>query len=64
VNDEEIERRMAAQTAEFDKVENLFESYLAMCAVAVVDDEYPKVRHAYEAAINGLIAAMRANGRF
>lgn len=31
---------------------------------AVVDEDYPEVRHAYEGALANLIVAMRENGRF
>jgi hypothetical protein len=49
------------QSAEFDAVAELVKRYRAL--PAVVDDDYPEMRHYYESAMRSLIDAIRANGR-
>lgn len=55
--------RMKLQTAEFDAVERLAEQYRRLCLTAIVDDDYPSVRHDYENAVRAALAAFAANGR-
>lgn len=49
------------QSAEFDAVADLAKAYRSL--PAVVDDDYPEMRHYYERAIQMLLVAMRQNGR-
>jgi hypothetical protein len=51
------------QNAEFDVLDVLVERWRILKTVAVVDDDYPHVRHGYEAALKDFIAALRENGR-
>lgn len=57
-------QRMAYQTAEFDAVERLSEQYRRLTLTAVVDDDYPAVRHDYERALKAMLEACAYNGRF
>lgn len=56
--------RITLQNAEFDALDNLVRKYAVLTKVAVVDDDYPEVRHYYETALRDFVAAMKANGRF
>jgi hypothetical protein len=58
------QQRIAYQTAEFDAVEKLAEQYRRLSLTAVVDDDYPAVRHDYENALKALLEACAYNGRF
>jgi len=51
------------QNAEFRALDKLVEAYRVHNTVAVVDDDYPEVRHRYEGAVKTFIDAIRANGR-
>jgi hypothetical protein len=51
------------QNAEFAAARALAEALRIHDTVAVVDDDYPEVRHKYESAVRTLIDAFRANGR-
>lgn len=51
------------QNDEFDALERLCKRWRALQLTAVVDDDYPEVRHYYEAALNAFLAACAANGR-
>lgn len=52
------------QNAEFDAADAFAKALRAHNSTAVVDDDYPEVRHRYESALANLIAAMKVNGRF
>lgn len=56
--------RVKLQRAEFDAADKLASALRAHNMTAVVDDDYPEVRHRYESALATLVAAMKANGRF
>jgi hypothetical protein len=56
--------RMKLQSAEFDAADKFASALRAHNMTAVVDDEYPEVRHRYEGALVELVKAMKANGRF
>jgi hypothetical protein len=58
-----IEAKMQAQSKEFDAVCDLAAAYRLIEMTAVVDDDYPHVRHRYESALRALLAACKANGR-
>jgi hypothetical protein len=51
------------QNAEFDALDVLIICYQRMMRVAVVDDDYPEVRHQYETAMKVFIVAAANNGR-
>lgn len=52
---------MKAQKAEFDAVAKLCKAYRSL--PAIVDDDYPEMRHYYEREVQSVIEAFRANGR-
>jgi NTP pyrophosphatase (non-canonical NTP hydrolase) len=52
------------QSAEFTAAAASAEQVRRHALTAVVDDDYPAVRHDYEHALGALIMAMRSNGRF
>lgn len=56
--------RMKTQRAEFDALDALIQANRALDVTAVVDDDYPEVRHVWEGALATFVAAMKANGRF
>lgn len=56
--------RMKLQRAEFDAADKFASALRAHNMTAVVDDDYPEVRHRYESALAEFIGAMKANGRF
>lgn len=56
--------RMELQRREFDAAAEFAKQLERHNRTAVVDDDYPQVRHQYEGALAGLIDAMKANGRF
>jgi NTP pyrophosphatase (non-canonical NTP hydrolase) len=51
--------RMKAQRDEFNAMAKLASAYKAL--PAVVDDDYPEMRHAYEGAIRNFIDALKVN---
>lgn len=55
--------RIDIQNEEFDAVDRLVKQYKRITLIAVVDDDYPEVRHGYENAVRSLIKAFQANGR-
>lgn len=55
---------MEKQGKEFDAVGALVEHHRRLSMTAIVDDDYPEVRYAYEGALHGLITGMKVNGRF
>jgi hypothetical protein len=59
---EQIEQ-MEKQSKEFDAMDYLAVCYRAIQMTAVVDDDYPRVRHNYESAVRGFLEACKANGR-
>lgn len=56
--------RLATQRAEFDAADKLAEQLRRLNMTAVVDDDYPEVRHDYESALAVFLERMRENGRF
>lgn len=50
--------------AEFDAAESFANALGRLNATPIVDDDYPEMRHGYEAALGQLIEAMKANDRF
>lgn len=56
--------KLKLQNDEFKALDELIRALNRHDEVAVVDDDYPSVRHAYEGALANFIAAMKANGRF
>lgn len=49
---------------EFDAADKLSNQLRRLNMTAVVDDDYPSVRHDYESALRDFIEAMKNNGRF
>lgn len=58
-----MQDKIALQNKEFDAVETLSSKYSSLTMTAVVDDDYPEMRHYYESAVKQLIEAFKANGR-
>ena len=56
--------KMTLQRNEFDAADAFAEALRRLNYTAIVDDDYPQMRHEYEGALAGLIAAMKANDRF
>lgn len=54
---------IARQNAEFDALDTLIKAYQYHNQVAVVDDEYPRARHTYEAALIFFFEVCKENGR-
>lgn len=54
---------MQTQRAEFDAADEFVKAMKAIQMTAVVDDDYPGVRHRYESTLNALLKACHANGR-
>lgn len=52
------------QGKEFDAADRLAKAMKRINQTAIVDDDYPEVRHGYESALRSLYEAMKANGRF
>jgi len=52
---------MATQTAEFDALKDLISAYTDLTMVSIVDDDYPRFRHLYEAAVRRYAAALSLN---
>lgn len=52
---------MKKQTAEFDALQKLYKAFTEM--PAVVDDDYPEMRHYYESEMRDFIDKIKANGR-
>lgn len=55
--------RIDLQNREFDAVEELSKQWKRLQMTPPVDDDYPAVRHDYEGALRGFLAAAKANGR-
>lgn len=55
--------RIQTQKNEFDAVAELAKQYRRIEMTAVVDDDYPSVRHEYENAVRLVIDAFKDNGR-
>lgn len=53
--------RIQLQNDEFNALDRLGEAWRRLKQTAVVDDDYPEMRHRYEAALRDFIAALRAN---
>lgn len=55
---------MKLQNEEYVALKALAKAYHdGICKVAVVDDDFPHVKHRYEGALQDFIRALRANGR-
>jgi hypothetical protein len=54
--------RMELQTREFDTLDYLISALKHL--PAVVDDDYPEMRHKYDSALTTFLEACKANGRF
>lgn len=59
----EMMKRMELQSAEFDAADAFAKALRAHNNVAVVDDDYPEVRHTYESALRAFFQACANNGR-
>lgn len=57
------DERFKRQKEEFDAAERLAAAYRVITWTAIVDDDYPEVRHKYEAAVHTFLKACKANGR-
>lgn len=55
--------RIETQNAEFKAVDELAKQWRRIQMTPPVDDDYPEVRHDYEGAVRGAMAAFKANGR-
>lgn len=55
--------RMKTQGDEFDAMAKLAERWRPLSMTAVVDDDYPEMRHGWESALADFCDAMRRNGR-
>ena len=51
------------QNKEFDALTTLAAKWNILRNTAVVDDDYPEMRHYYESAMKDFINAIRENGR-
>jgi hypothetical protein len=51
------------QNKEFSALTALAKKWKALANTAVVDDDYPEMRHYYESAMKDFIDAIRENGR-
>ena len=56
--------KMKLQRDEFDAADEMATRLQSLNQTAIVDDDYPEMRHRYESALTQLIAAMKANGWF
>lgn len=54
---------MDTQRAEFDAANDFASTFRELTQTAIVDDDYPEVRHRYECALRRLLDACKANGR-
>jgi hypothetical protein len=52
------------QREEFDAADRFAKELRRVSMTAVVDDDYPEVRHDYESALANLFLAMKKNDRF
>jgi len=64
MNAKKIMRTMVSQSNEIAAAAALAKQVRRLEMTAVVDDDFPEVKHAYEGALADLIRAMKANGRF
>lgn len=58
------ENRMELQTKEFDAADAFAKALRALNLTPIVDDDYPQVRRRYEHALEQLLVACAANGRW
>lgn len=56
--------RMQTQSDEFYSFDSLAAQWILLKHTAVVDDDYPGVRHVFESRLTDFIDKMKANGRF
>jgi hypothetical protein len=63
IDDARMQRRMELQNKEFEVLNKLTSAWSILQNVAVVEDDYPHVRHKYEAALQDFVEAIDANGR-
>jgi hypothetical protein len=59
---QDMMHRMELQTREFDTLDYLISALKHL--PAVVDDDYPEMRHKYDSALTTFLEACKANGRF
>lgn len=59
-----INERMRLQSKEFSAASSFAVAQRALSQTAVVDDDYSRTRHYYEGALQDLLLACKANGRF
>lgn len=55
--------RIELQNKEFATLEVLTKQWRRVQMTPVVDDDYPEVRHGYEAALRDFLTACKKNGR-
>ena len=58
----EMQKRFDDQKREFDKLDDVIHALKAM--PAIVDDDYPMMRHRYDGALRQFLLACKLNGRF
>lgn len=59
--DKSLIERIELQNKEFNALDNLIKAYTIMTNTAVVDDDYPAMRHNYNSALNRFIIATKIN---
>ncbi|KKL23776.1 hypothetical protein LCGC14_2422050, partial [marine sediment metagenome] len=57
----EFTKSFKRQTAEFDALDKLVEAYRQLTLIAVVDDDYPEVRHKYESTLRTFLKVTTVN---
>lgn len=57
----EMIKAMQPQIAEFEALNNLIKAYNNL--PAIVDDDYPEMRHYYESNLKAFLNACKINGR-
>lgn len=55
--------RIEQQNREFNTLDKLIIAWNRLKQTAVVEDDYPEMRHYYEAAIKDFLIACKENGR-
>ncbi len=55
--------KIELQNKEFDALKYLLERYNTLMNTAVVDDDYPEMRHKYESALSHFLECCGENGR-
>lgn len=60
---DKLSQAIAAQNREYDMLEALHKAYTQVKNTPVVDDDFPEVKRAYEAALADFLQACRNAGR-